>query len=260
LPGFPFYGIDFRLMKIRSFHQAVESGSDGELPERTSVRAVQRALRLLDCFSEVSPNLTLSECTRKTGLPVSTVSRLLATLEAEGIVRRSPDGSYSCGTRLLQIGLTALQSVSTYDLADPHLRRLTEVTGESAYLGIPSGEQHVVYVRHSVSLKSIRHSAWLGRSVPRRDTAIGTAMDGKVNASGFVATRRTIEPDVTAVAAPVRDPNGMIIAAINVVGPTFRITDQDVELFGASVVDAADAISSELGARLSGPRSIERVA
>jgi DNA-binding IclR family transcriptional regulator len=169
--------------------------------------------------------------------------------ESAGFVRRTPSGAYTCGTRLIEIGLNALQSVSTYDLAEPHLQGLSELTGESAYLGIPANAEQIIYVRQSVSPKSIRHSIWLGRAVPRVGTAIGAAMSGHVGPLGYAATRRTIEPDVTAIAAPVRGPDGSIVAAINVVGPSFRISDADIERFGQAVVAAAAAISRELGAR-----------
>jgi urocanate hydratase len=218
--------------------------------ERSSVRAVQRALRLLECFSEGQPNLALTEYARMAGLPVSTAYRLLVTLENSGFLRRNAAGAYSCGTRLLQIGLTALQNVSAYDVAEPHLQRLSEMTGESAYLGIPAEESQIIYVRQSMSPKAVRHSAWLGRAVPYKGTAIGAAMNGKVGERGFAVTRRTIEPDVTAIAAPISGRDGSIIAAINVVGPSYRITDADINRFGAAVVDVARTISREIGARV----------
>jgi DNA-binding IclR family transcriptional regulator len=231
--------------------QTIATPCPAEGTERSSVRAVQRALDLLECFSEGQPNLALTECARKAGLPVSTAHRLLVTLENSGFVRRNAGGAYSCGTRLLQIGLTALQSVSAYDAAEPHLQHLSELTGESAYLGIPADENQIIYVRQSMSPKAVRHSAWLGRGVPYTGTAIGAAMRGKVGERGFAVSRRTIEPDVTAIAAPIHGRNGAIIAAINVVGPSYRITDVDIDRFGTAVVDAARAISREIGARVS---------
>lgn len=222
------------------------------------MRAVQRALRLLECFSEGQPTLGLSEYARMAGLPVSTAYRLLLTLETAGFVRRNAAGAYSCGTRLLQIGLTALQNVSAYDVAEPHLQRLSEMTGESAYLGIPADESQIIYVRQSISLKAVRHSAWLGRGVPYKGTAIGAAMSGKVGKHGYAFSRRTIEPDVTAIAAPIHGRDGSIIAAMNVVGPSYRITDADIDRFGAAVVDAARAISREIGARV--PVQVPRIA
>ena len=237
--------------KRRSSQTTSRPSEPSERAERSSVRAVQRALRLLECFSEGQPTLALSEYARMADLPVSTAYRLLATLETAGFVRRNANGAYSCGTRLLQIGLTALQNVSAYDVAEPHLQRLSEMTGESAYLGIPADESQIIYVRQSMSPKTVRHSAWLGRGVPYKGTAIGAAMAGKVGERGFVVTRRTIEPDVTAIAAPIHGREGSIIAAINVVGPSYRITDTDIDRFGTAVVDAARAISREIGARVS---------
>jgi urocanate hydratase len=232
----------------RPSRQTIATSCPAEGTERASVRAAQRALRLLECFSEGQPNLALTECARAAGLPVSTAFRLLATLENSGFVRRSSEGAYSCGTRLLQIGLTALQNVSAYDVAEPHLQKLSELTGESAYLGIPTDENQIIYVRQSISRKAVRHSAWLGRGVPYTGTAIGAAMSGKVGRRGFAVSRRTIEPDVTAIAAPIHGRNGSIIAAINVVGPSYRIADADLDRYGAAVVDAARAISREIGA------------
>ncbi len=204
---------------------------------------------MLECFSEGQPTLALSEYARMADLPVSTAYRLLVTLESAGFVRRIA-GGYSCGTRLLQIGLTALQNVSAYDVAEPHLQRLSEMTGESAYLGIPADESQIIYARQSMSPKAVRHSAWLGRGVPFKGTAIGAAMAGEVGERGFAVARRTIEPDVTAIAAPIHGRDGSIIAAINVVGPSYRITDADINRFGDAIVDAAQAISREIGARV----------
>jgi IclR family acetate operon transcriptional repressor len=214
--------------------------------ERSSVRAVERALHVLGCFSGGRAKVTLSEAARLTGLPVSTVSRLLGTLENGGFLRRS-GSTYACGTRLMQIGLNALQNLSAYGVAEAHLTRLTEMTGESSYLGVPGDDGYVVYVRQSLSSKSIRHSAWLGRTVPVEGTAIGAAITGNVGKFGFAATRRTLEPDVTAIAAPIHGSNGSIVAAVNLTGPTYRIEDDDVHRFGIAVVVAARAISEEIG-------------
>lgn len=242
--------------KRRRSVKTIALSEPAEVTDRSSVRAVQRALRLLECFSEGQPNLALSEYARRANLPVSTAYRLLLTLENSGFVRRSAAGAYSCGTRLLQIGLTALQNVSAYDVAEPHLHQLSALTGESAYLGIPAEESQIIYVRQSMSTKAVRHSAWLGRGVPFKGTAIGAAMSGKVGERGFAVSRRTIEPDVTAIAAPIHGRDGSIAAAINVVGPSYRITDADIDRFGRAVVDAARAISHEIGARIQVPAKI----
>jgi DNA-binding IclR family transcriptional regulator len=213
------------------------------------VRAVQRALDLLDCFSGERAKLTLSEAARLTGLPVSTVSRLLATLENAGFLRRSA-GAYACGQRLIQIGLNGLRNLPIYEVAEGHLAHLTEMTGESSYLGISGDDGRIVYVRQCLSPKSIRHAAWLGRTVPVQGTAIGAAMTGNVGTHRFAATRQTLEADVTAIAAPIYGPEGSIVAAINLTGPTYRIKDDDIHRFGLAVAAEADALSKEIGGLL----------
>jgi DNA-binding IclR family transcriptional regulator len=72
-------------------------------------------------------------------------------------------------------------------------------------------------------------------------------MSGNVNAEGYAATRQTLEPDVTAIAAPVRNADGSIIAAINLTGPSYRISDADMVRFGRAVVGAAAAIAKDIG-------------
>jgi len=226
--------------------------SDDEDSDRSPVRAVQRALDLLNCFTEEQARLTLSEAARSTGLPISTVSRLLATLEHAGFLRRSA-GAYACGPRLIQIGLNGLRNLPIYEVAEVHLTRLTDSTGESSYLGISGEDGRIIYVRQCLSPKSIRHAAWLGRTVPVEGTAIGAAITGKVGTHRFAATRQTLEADVTAIAAPIYGPDGSIVAAINLTGPTYRIKDDDVHRFGLAVVAEADAVSKEIGGILAPP-------
>ena len=229
---------------------ATASASQSDPTDRSSVRSVERALTLLGSFSLGSPVLTLSELAQIADLPVSTTSRLLTTLEASGFVRRLPNG-YACGIRLFQIGLNALQSLPVYDLAEPHLRELTKATGESAYLAIPAEPSEFVYVRQSLSPKAIKHSVWLGRAIKAGGTAIGAAIKGDVGPGDFIATRSTVEPDVTAIAAPIYSPDGSIVAGINVVGPSFRISDADIKTYGRALIKTTTAVSRELGASLS---------
>lgn len=227
-------------------HEESRAASLNEENHHSPVRAVQRALDVLNCFADEPAKLTLSEVARATGLPISTVSRLLATLENAGFLRRSA-GAYACGPRLIQIGLNGLRNLPIYEIAERHLARLTEITGESSYLGISGDDGNIIYVRQSLSSKSIRHAAWLGRSVPVQGTAIGRAITGNVGAHGFAATRQTLEADVTAIAAPIYGPDGSIVAAINLTGPTYRIKDDDICRFGLAVVAEASAISKEIG-------------
>jgi len=220
--------------------------------EPLPVRAVQRAFDLLALLGQSREAATLSELARAAALPVSTVARLLATLEHSGFVRRTAGGAYAAGGRLLQVGLAAVRGLSVYDIAEPHLRRLSEKTGETANLAVRADADHAIYLRQHVSSHSIHHASWLGRTLPLDKTAVGQALAGRVTGKGYVARRDTLEQGVTAIAAPVRGPGGEIVAALSLTGPSFRISDTDIDRYGALLVKEAQLASATLGAPAAG--------
>lgn len=228
--------------------RAMNDETEPRAQDRTTVRAVERAFDLLGCFNAEQKTLTLSEAARAVDLPVSTVSRLLGTLEGSDFVRRLSDGRYMPGGRLLRIGVAALHSVDLYDLSAPHLERLAKLTGESANLGIPVEGEQVLYLRQVLSQHSIRHGSWIGRTVPFEGTAIGAAITGRVGREGYSVTRATIEPDVTALGAPVHGADGRIVAALSVTGPSHRLDDEAVRRAGVWLAREARELSSHLGA------------
>lgn len=221
---------------------------DGGGQDRATVRSVERAFDLLGCFSAEHKTVTLTEAARAVDLPLSTVSRLFGTLEASQFVRRLADGRYMPGGRLLRIGVVALHGVELYDVSEEYLERLASLTGESANLAIPTSDGQVLYLRQVASRHSVRHDNWIGRSVPVEGTAIGDAITGKVNAEGFSLKLTTLEPDVTAVAAPVYGADGQIIAALSVTSPSYRVDETFISRAGEWLVREARDLSSHLGA------------
>lgn len=215
--------------------------------EPGGVRSIQRAFKLLECLDAEHPHATLTDLAKASGLATTTVKRQLDTLESEDILRRLPDGRYTHGSRLIRIAVAALHSVQLHDLVEPHLKALSESTGETANFAILDDDGDALYLRQTVSAHAIRHVSWLGRSIPSRGTAIGEALHGRVEPSGVVSTRKTLEPDVTAVAAPVYAAAGAIAGAISVTGPTFRIDDAALDRFRGLVATQAREISGQLG-------------
>src|SRR5262245_55231427 len=193
---------------------------------------------------------SLTELARQADLAPSTTTRLLKVLERYEFVRRGPDRLYRLGPQSLQLGLTALRDMSLYEAARPHLHILAEETGESVQLGILIRNGEVLYVDRVASHHMVQATSWVGRTVPLDGTAIGAAIQGRVYSTGYTATRHTIEPDVSAVAAPIFDKNNTIVAAINVIGPTYRISDDQLAQIGLLVVEHTRQISGELGATL----------
>lgn len=215
-----------------------------------AVGPIERVLNLLVCFQSRTDGLSLTELARLTDLAPSTTARLLKVLERYQFVRRDADRLYRLGPQVIQLGLGALRDMSLYDVARPHLRVLAEETGESVHLGIPGGEGNVLYVDQVSSRHTVQTATWVGRTVPIAETAIGMALLGQVLSDGYISSRHTVEPDVSSVAAPIFDKNNGIIGAINVIGPSYRISDQQLVQFGLRIVEHTRQISNKLGASL----------
>jgi urocanate hydratase len=217
------------------------------LAASSSTRTVERALDLL---AEVctNPPVSLTECARRVGLPASTALRLLRTLESAGFVARDARGAFRPGARVIQLGATALGRHSLVELAQPSLSRIVEQTGESTYLVVRGPRNTAVYLAMAEGTHPVRHTSWVGRAIELADLAVGAALDGDVPPAGYVAQRDRLEPDITAIAAPVRRPGGGIAAALNLLGPTYRIDDERAHAYGRIVAAEAARVAALLGA------------
>jgi IclR family acetate operon transcriptional repressor len=211
-----------------------------------STRTVERALDLLAAVC-LNPSISLTECARRVGLPASTALRLLRTLETADFVARDARGAFRPGVRVLQLGATALGRQSLVELAQPSLARIVEQTGESTYLVIRGPRDTALYLAMAEGTHAVRHTSWVGRAIELADLAVGAALAGDIPDTGYVAQRDRMEPDITAIAAPVRRPGG-IIAAVNLLGPTYRIDDETAHVYGRIVSSEAAVISGLLGA------------
>ena len=212
----------------------------------SGTRAVERALTLLGAVAEGGG--TLSELARAAGLSPSTASRLLGTLANRELVRRDEHGRYHAGTRLRQLAAATLREDPLYELAGPHLEALAEETGETANLAIAADEDHIVYLRQVVSRHLVQSAGWAGRTVPRRGTAVGDALSGAVDGSGYVARMGAVEPDVTSIASPVYRADGQLAGALSVLAPSYRVSRRRVETYGRAVAGHAAELSRSLGA------------
>jgi urocanate hydratase len=148
---------------------------------------------------------------------------------------------------VIQLGATALGRHSLVELAQPALQRIVEQTGESAYLVVRGTGDTALYLAMAEGTHAVRHTSWVGRAIELADLAVGAALRGDVPDSGYVAQRDRIEPDVTAIAAPVRRPGG-IAAAVNLLGPTYRIDEETSHVYGRIVSHEAAVIGEQLGA------------
>lgn len=220
-----------------------------------STRTVERALGLLADVAEHEAR-TLSACARSTGLAPSTALRLLRTLETTGFVTRTADGTYRPGNRLVRLGALALGRQPLVHRARPSLQRIVDHTGESAYLVIQGGRDTAIYLDMVEGTHSIRHTSWVGRAIEVADLAVAGALRGEHTETGYLAQRDRLEPDVTAIAAPIRWAGG-VAGALNLLGPTYRIDDATMHDYGRVVAREAGVISAHLAAASVAPARLE---
>ncbi|MWV48564.1 helix-turn-helix domain-containing protein [Rathayibacter sp. VKM Ac-2803] len=215
------------------------------MAEEAGTRTVDRALALLAVICDRG-SATLAESARATDLPASTALRLLRTLEGSGFVRRDEDGTFRPGSRLVQLGAQALSSESLVTLARPVMEDLVEETGESVYLSIEGHRETALYISIVEGTHSVRHASWVGRAIPLDGSAAGAVLRGETPDQGFVVVQSGIEPDVTAIAAPVHA-GARIIAAMSLVVPSYRERAVDEMRHGIALVRAARLVSSGVG-------------
>ncbi|WP_206425932.1 IclR family transcriptional regulator [Nakamurella antarctica] len=223
-------------------------------PLVSSTRTVDRALDLL---AEVCAEgaLSLSEVAKRADLPVSTALRLLRTLERANFLIRGETGMFEAGTRLIQLGAAAFGRQSLVPLAQPSLQRLVHATGETAYVSKLGPGNSALYLGIVEGTHAIRHTSWVGRTVPLDGTAVGFALRDIVGDQGYVALRSAVEPDVTAIAAPIKRPGG-IAGALSILGPTYRIDDVQLAEFGRLVALEAATVAANFFIGV-GPSSVE---
>jgi DNA-binding IclR family transcriptional regulator len=225
--------------ELQPEHQPVRSSA-------TQPRATDRGLRLLSIVADHPNGVALVEAARATELAPSTALRQLRSLESAGFAIHLADGRWAPGNELFRIAraLTIIDSLAR--VAQPVLVALAEQTGESAYLAEPHEAGTATYTATEPSRHAIRHVSWLGRVLDCRATAVGAALDGRVDSDGTATRGDALEVGVTAVSASVRDKRGGIVAAISVVGPTFRLEAFGLDRTRQLVAESAAFVTAQL--------------
>lgn len=207
----------------------------------------------------------LAELCVRTGLPRATAHRLAVGLEVHRLLRRDPDGRWSPGPALRELGEGALDPL--LDAAAMVLPRLRDVTGESVQLyrreGLvrvcvaaaepPSGLRDTVPVGARLPMTAGSGAkvlaAWADSATQR--AVLGEAVFGErtlaeVRRRGWAQSVAERESGVASVSAPVRDASGAVIAAVSVSGPVERIGRRPGIRWAADLLAAAEALHNRL--------------
>lgn len=209
-----------------------------------STRSVERVLALLATVCEEG-TVTLTEAAAHVDLPISTALRLLRSLTNEGFVSRDDDGVFHVGPRMMQLGAASLSRSNLIRMAAPIMDSLAQETGESVYLASRGFGDTALYIHISEGTQSIRHTSWVGRTIPLHTSAAGQTLLGNVPQGEYLILHGSVEPDVTAIASPIQV-GDRVLAALNLVIPSYRVTEGATATFGSALSREADRISSML--------------
>jgi DNA-binding IclR family transcriptional regulator/crotonobetainyl-CoA:carnitine CoA-transferase CaiB-like acyl-CoA transferase len=240
-----------------------------------SIRTVQRALSVLDCFQIETPRLSMHEIAQRIQLPKSTTFRILATLVAEGYLVQTERQQYALSQKLSRLGSVAQRSVKRHDVIHPVLERLASETGETVEISVLDGDSRtcIDMVESSSTLKSVVHigirlplvygatgkvflAGLPAKEVERLVAADGgrvdmralTAQLDEVRAHGFAFTRNERVTGAAAVAAPVTMHGDDARYCLTVTGPASRFSGREDRL-RRQVLAAAAELTMRLGGR-----------
>jgi DNA-binding IclR family transcriptional regulator len=234
----------------------------------SSVRSVARTLDLLNLFDHHRPFLTLREIVERSGLPKTTVVRLLANLQSRALVSVRADGTYTLGAGMLRWVrmAAALWEVNQPTIAS--MRRLVDVCGETVNIYVRQDvtrmsiaqEQGTHTVRNVVDV-GVPMPLWGGsaakvlligaphvidelqRIKPNLDTARLQADVEEAGRAGFAVSHGEREDGASAVSAPIVAADGRVLAALCISGPSSRLTGDRLDAAINAAVETAKEIS-----------------
>ena len=248
--------------------------------EAASLRSVNRALTALELVADAG-ELGVTELGRRLGVHKATASRLCSTLAERGLLERDlQTDRYHLGFGLVRLAGAAMARLDLVSAARAAIDDLAERTHETVTIGVLSGDD-VVSVDQVTGTRSIVSVSWVGKRTPLHTTSTGKVllafMDetererrlappleaatprsvtsaetlraqlDEVRRRGYAQTLEELEVGLNAVAAPVRQADGQVAAALSVSGPSFRLRPVDLPRIGQQTIEAADAISRRLG-------------
>ncbi|CCM65604.1 putative Transcriptional regulator, IclR family [Candidatus Microthrix parvicella RN1] len=223
------------------------SSTDGN--PGTGVGVLDKAMSIVAALEQGPAKL--AELTEATGMSRATVHRLASSLDDHGLLRRTADGSFALGYRLVGLAALALSDSALADTARPVVTRLRDVTGESAQLWLPDGEWRVCVVSVEAT-HELRTIVGEGARVPIEVGSGGRALLGAVGPEGWVVTVGERADGVGSVSAPVRGAGATVVAAVGISGPVDRIGVDPGASYGTHVLQAAAELSLAVGGRRHG--------
>jgi DNA-binding IclR family transcriptional regulator len=245
----------------------------------SSVQSVDRALTILETLAR-SGEAGVTDLAAALEVHKSTAFRLVATLESHGLVEQIDGrGKYRLGIGLLRLAGATTARLDVVQEARPISRKLAADTGETVNVAVLA-DRSALYLDQVAGSSALQSHNWVGQHIPLHATANGKVllldldderqgeMLGRLQAytdttittrdklrkelvlvreQGYAVAVDELEVGLAAIAAPIHNAHGDVIASMSVSGPTFRLTDERIQQIIPPLVEAAAEVSHRLG-------------
>lgn len=244
------------------------------------VQSVDRALTALEIVAKLG-SAGITEIAAELGVHKSTVSRLMAVLEARGYVEQlSERGKYRLGFTVVRLAGSTSAHMDLPRQSQDICDELAARVGETTNIAILDNDR-IINVAEAVGSAGIALRTWVGQSCPVHATSSGKVLLAElpdadlrsrlrkrlesfapntitdlavlraqlrtIREQGWASCEEELEIGLNAVSAPIRDSDGRIIAALSVSGPTYRLAAERFPEVAQEAVASAGAISRRLG-------------
>ncbi|MDR7143191.1 IclR family transcriptional regulator [Rhizobium sp. BE258] len=258
-------------------------GTEGENDTGT----LGKLMVLLDLVTHAERPLRFTDILAQAGQPRGTLHRQLGHLVEEGLLELDGEGRYSPGLRLLDLAARSWAKNEFRLIAEPHLRALQAMSGETVHLGVLRGTS-IIYLDKVEGQQSVRMYSQIGNASPVYCTGVGKAAlsvlpEASVAALAAVIpfqrfTENTLastesllaeladirkvgcafdreehEQGIRCVAAPIWTPDRSLVGGVSITGPAYRLTMERLTEWAEPVREAAGSIMEGMRVRL-GPR------
>jgi DNA-binding IclR family transcriptional regulator len=257
-----------------------ENGLGRDAGPQQSVQSVDRAAAILEILAR-DGEAGVTEVARELGVHKSTASRLLAALDRRELVTQdTARGKFRLGAGIVRLAGAASRRLDVVQEGRPVCRALAQEVGETVNLAIMSGRD-ALYLDQVAGPAALSPHNWAGQRIPLHATSDGkvllaylpeaelaecltpplarftdhtiTAAEdfppllAEVRRQGYATAAEELEAGLTAIAAPVRNAEGTVIASISASGPSFRIPAGRIPALATAVRRAAAEVSRRLG-------------
>ena len=254
----------------------------------TGTGTLGKAMAVVDAIAASDTPLRLRDLAERIDQPKATLHRQIANLVEEGLLEQRPDQSYGLGIRLLKLAARSWSASQFRMIAEPHLRHLHALTGETVHLGVLQGLE-VIYLDKVESKQAVRMHSQIGNASPVYCTGVGkaalstlpdeearaviariafhrhtpaTLTDAHalaaeieaIRAEGISYDREEHETGIHCIAAPIHSADRRFAAGVSVTAPVYRVSLETLRTWRGDVVATARAIMEDMQMRM-GPRS-----